>query len=92
MTTTSDQPSPVSRFTCPSCSQPRNYVNVVNGGRTHIGYCQPCGMSWIIGANLFDNRRCQTEAEYDRERPNAGTRGVEDPMDQEVVEPSLQRT
>jgi hypothetical protein len=63
VTTTSDKPAAVSRFTCPGCSQPRSYVSAVNAGRTFIGYCQPCQVSWVIGANLFDNGRPQTETE-----------------------------
>ena len=47
-------------FDCPFCATESPYVNA---GKTHIGYCEPCGISWIVGANLFDSWQNESEAE-----------------------------
>jgi hypothetical protein len=47
-------------FGCPECGQPSDYTNARS---THIGYCLPCQVSWIIGANLFSSWQYETEDE-----------------------------
>jgi hypothetical protein len=45
---------------CPLCEEERPYVNA---GKVHIGYCEPCRVSWVIGTNLFSSWQDQTEEE-----------------------------
>jgi hypothetical protein len=47
-------------LSCPVCEEESPYVNA---GRVHVGYCQPCGVSFIIGTNLFSSWRDETEDE-----------------------------
>ena len=45
---------------CPLCGLDSPYVNI---GKTHIGYCEPCAVSFIIGANLFGSWEDEIEDE-----------------------------
>ena len=50
----------IAPWDCPECGVASPYVNV---GRVHIGFCQHCGVSWYIGANLFSGWKEETEDE-----------------------------
>jgi hypothetical protein len=56
---------------CPLCDEESPYVNV---GKAHIGYCLPCGVSFIIGANLFSSWQDETE---DEQRAAYDAAGIE---------------
>jgi hypothetical protein len=45
---------------CSLCGQPSPWVNV---GKTHVGYCVACGVSYIIGSNLLSSWQDETEEE-----------------------------
>ena len=57
-------------YGCPDCGQPMS--GYANAGRTHIGYCLPCQVLWIIGANLFSSWQHETEAQQRADYERAG--------------------
>ena len=56
---------------CPLCGKESPYVNA---GKTHVGYCEPCGVSFITGANLFSSWQDETE---DEQRAAYAAAGIE---------------
>jgi hypothetical protein len=45
---------------CPQCGKNSGYVNA---GSTHVFYCEAHKVSWIYGADIFDDWLSETEAE-----------------------------
>jgi hypothetical protein len=45
---------------CPTCGKNNGYLNA---GRSHRFYCVAHKTSWMVGANLFDSWRFETEEE-----------------------------
>jgi hypothetical protein len=52
---------------CPECPPWRGPDDVYNAGRAHLGVCHEHRTSWLLGSNLFDSWRDETEQEQ-RER------------------------
>lgn len=48
---------------CPLCGDGDGYLNI---GRVHFGICEPCGIRWVIGENLFSSWRDEDEATWER--------------------------
>jgi hypothetical protein len=48
---------------CPVCGTNDGYLNL---SRTHVFYCADHRVAWIVGTNLFNSWRQETEADWQR--------------------------
>lgn len=51
-------------YRCPCCNDAKSHYR--NIGRDHWFFCEPCGVRWLIGSNLFSSWRDESEMDWDR--------------------------